>query len=100
MNPRRRMTPEELAAAKEGANRKRRLRRLWAGELTLAEVCEEMGLPEGEVTALAESLGLGEREEPETYVPDPATIRLEAAKIRAGWTDAERESRLARPPGG
>lgn len=91
---RRRMTPAELAAAKERANLKRRVRRLWAGDSTIAEICEEVEMTEEELRAFAVGLGLGERQEPTFYLPTPQEIRMETASIRAGWSQAERESRL------
>lgn len=91
---RRRLTEEEIARNKRRANEKRKLHRLWAGDSTFAEICEEMQMDAQEVTAFAASLGLGRREEPEFYLPTPEAIRLETAKIRAGWSQAEREARL------
>jgi hypothetical protein len=88
-----RLTPEQVAAAKESANLKRRVRRLWAGDLTLGEICEELSLGEGEFLALAASLGLHDRPEPDVYLPTPEEIRLAAAEVRAGWTRVELESR-------
>jgi hypothetical protein len=88
-----RFTPEEAAAAKESANLKRRVRRLWSGDLTLGEICEELSLGEREFLALASSLGLHDRPEPDVYLPTPEQIRLAAAEIRADWTRAELESR-------
>lgn len=93
-NSRRRLTPEEIAANKEVANRKRRLRRLWAGDLTMQEICEEMEMPLEALLAYAATLGLTDRVEPDVYVPTPAEIRQAAARIRFGWTQAEREARL------
>lgn len=95
MSRKRRLTPEEIAANKARANRKRLIRRLWKGEYTLVEICEEMGMGEAAVLAFAESLGLGERVEVECYLPSREEIRLSCAKIRAGWTQAEREARRA-----
>lgn len=91
---RRRMTPAELAAAKERANLKRRVRRLWAGDSTLAEICEEVEMTEDELREFATGLGLSERQEPSFFLPTPHEIRLATARIRAGWSQAERESRL------
>lgn len=93
MTTRRRMTPEELAASKERANKKRQLHRLWAGDSSLDEICDDLGMAEDEVLELALSLGLPARQEPEFFLPSPEEIRLECAKIRAGWTQTERESR-------
>ena len=88
-----RLTPEEIAEAKEAANWKRRVRRLWAGDLTMQEICEEIGMPEDEFLAAAASLGLRDRPEPDVYIPTPEQIRLAAAEIRAGWSQAELEAR-------
>lgn len=93
-SPRRRMTPEELKTAKEGANLKRRVRRLWAGDSSLSEICDEVGMDEPTLRAFASTLGLVDREEPECYLPTPEEIRLATAKIRSEWTQAEREARL------
>lgn len=87
------ITPQQAAAAKESANLKRRVRRLWAGDLTLREICEELALGEAEFLALAAGLGLRNRPEPDVYLPTPEQIRLAAADIRAGWSRAELESR-------
>lgn len=87
------MEPEELAASKERANRKRQLHRLWAGDSSLDEICDDLGLTEDEVLELAQSLGLPPRQEPEFFLPTTEEIRLACAKIRAGWTPMERESR-------
>jgi len=91
---RRRLTTEEIARNKQRANEKRKLHRLWAGDSTFAEICEEMGMTADGVREFAASLGLGERAEPEFYLPTPAEIRLETARIRAGWSQTEREARL------
>jgi hypothetical protein len=93
-SPRRRMTPEELAASEERANQKRKFRRLWKGDSSHGEICEEMGMTEEQVAAFAASLGLGEREEPDVYIPSPEDIRMACARIRAGWSQVEREARL------
>lgn len=95
MSSRRRLTPEEIAAGKERANAKRRFRRLWAGDLTIHEICEELGWTLDAVHAFAASLGLSERVEPDVYIPSESEIRLEAAKIRMSWSPAEREARMA-----
>jgi hypothetical protein len=91
---RRRLTEDEIARNKRAANEKRKLRRLWTGDSTFAEICEEMGMTPDEVHAFAQSLSLGIRQEPEFYLPSPAVIRLETARIRAGWSQTEREARL------
>lgn len=88
------MTPEELSAAKERANLKRRVRRLWAGDSSFSEICDEVGMDEAGLRAFAATLGLVDREEPECYLPSPEEIRLATARIRSGWTQAEREARL------
>ena len=86
--------PDEIARNKKRANEKRKLHRLWAGDSTFAEICDEMGMTAEAVGVFAASLGLGERAEPEFYLPSPEEIRLETARIRAGWSQAEREARL------
>lgn len=95
MSSRRRLTPEEIAAGKERANAKRRFRRLWAGDLTIQEICEELGWTLEAVSDFATALGLGERVEPDVYIPTESEIRLAAATIRVQWTPAEREARMA-----
>jgi hypothetical protein len=85
--------PEEIEANRARANEKRRLRHLWKGELTLEEICDEMGMGESALLEFATSLGLGERPEFDVYMPSPEQIRLAAAEIRAGWTTAELEAR-------
>lgn len=95
MSSRRRLTPEEIAAGKERANAKRRFRRLWAGDLTTQEICEELGWTLEDVHKFALSLGLTERVEPDVYIPTESEIRRAAAKIRMQWTPAEREARMA-----
>jgi hypothetical protein len=94
MTNRRRLTEDEIARNKRRANEKRKLHRLWAGDSTFAEICEEMAMPPDAVREFASSLGLGHREEPEFYLPTPEQIRLETARIRAGWSQTEREARL------
>lgn len=94
MAKKRRLTPEEKSANKDRANLKRRMRRLWSGDLTMSEICEEMAMPHEAVAAFAASLGLGPREEPDVYVPTPQEIRQAAARIRMSWSPAEREARL------
>jgi hypothetical protein len=86
---------EEIEANRARANEKRRLRHLWKGELTLAEIREEMAMGEGELLAFAATLGLDADERPEidVFVPTPEQIRLAAAEIRAGWSAAELEAR-------
>jgi hypothetical protein len=78
------------------ANQKRSLRRLWKGDSTAEEICVELDFTAGELEAAALILSLPERTAPECYLPTPAQIRLECAKIRAGWHPAEREARLGR----
>jgi hypothetical protein len=88
------MTPDELAAAKERANQKRRLRRLWVSDASWDEVCEEMGLEPESLRAFAATLGLYDRPDPDIYLPTPQEIKVAAANIRMGWSQAEREARL------
>lgn len=78
------------------ANQKRSLRRLWKGDSTTDEICVELDFTGDELVAAAAILGLPERAEPEFYLPTLSQIRLECAKIRAGWHPAEREARLGR----
>lgn len=124
--PRRRMTPDELLRSKVGANIKRSLRRLWAGDMEFDELCdavqptlagvakavetlqsegvtvtvdadalvEELRLSPDSILALAAEMGLGDRVEPECYMPTAEEIRLATARFRAGWSQSERESRL------
>ena len=92
------MTPDELAAAKAGANKKRRLRRLWTSDCSWEEVCDEMGMDSAALREFAATLGLFDRPEPECYLPSPETIRIETEKTRASWSREERESRLVGPP--
>jgi hypothetical protein len=84
---------ETIAANRESANKKRKLRHLWKGELSFEEICEEMAMTPIALLAYAESLGLGERPEIEVYIPTPEQIRLAAAAIRAEWSPAELEAR-------
>ena len=95
------------------ANQKRALRRLWEENLTLDEIAsdltfstyewrEDAEVTEFDVPAVLRAamyLCLG----PRPNVPPPPSqeeIRIAAAKIRAGWTQAERESRLRSAWGG
>lgn len=100
MTAKRRLTPEEISANKKRANQKRLIRRLWVGEYTLTEICEEMRMSEAQVLSFATTLGLGERVEPECYLPTQEEIRLACARIRAGWSQSEREARRAAAWGG
>lgn len=74
------------------ANGKRKLRRLWRGELTLDEVAHEMEVTIDELHVLVECLELPERTEPDVYLPTQLEIQMAAAAIRAKWTPAEREA--------
>lgn len=85
--------PDQIAVNRECANKKRKLRHLWKGELSVEEICEEMAMSEPALLKFAGSLGLGERPAVEVYIPTPEQIRLAAAAIRAGWSDAELEAR-------
>lgn len=78
------------------ANEKRAIRRLWKSDMTLAEICEELGFSVGEVSDAAAHLGLPERDAPDIYLPSPDEIRAACAKIRETWSPAERELRLGR----
>lgn len=123
--PRRRLTPEELLKSKVRANIKRSLRRLWVGDMEFDELLDavqptadgvrraaaalgvkgvdeaalvaEMRLPPDGVVALAREMGLGERVEPDCYLPTAEEIRLATAKFRAGWSQTERDARLQGP---
>jgi hypothetical protein len=124
--PRRRMTPDELLRSKVGANIKRSLRRLWAGDIEFDDLLDavqptaegvqkaidtmrsegvsieadvdalvqEMRLSPDAIAAMAAEMGLGERVEPECYLPTAEEIRLATARLRSQWTPAELESRL------
>lgn len=127
--PRRRLTPDELLRSKVGANIKRSLRRLWGGDMEFEELCEaiqptadcvrraikalpievvvdpatlaaEMRLSPEQVMFIADDMNLGERVEPDWYTPTAAEIRLATAQFRAGWSQAERDSRLQGPTSG
>lgn len=87
------LTPEQIVEIKAAANFKRRIKRLWAGDLTLTEICEEIGMTEGEFLGHARSLGLENRPEPDVFVPTPEQIRMAAAEIRRGWPPDVLESR-------
>jgi hypothetical protein len=90
------MTPEELAASRATAKIKRRLRMLWTGDSTVAEIGEELGVEPAELHRLAEEMRLGDRTT-RAYLPTQQEIRLECARFRAGWTPAELESRIVSP---
>jgi hypothetical protein len=76
-------------------NQKRALRHLWKGELTFNEIAEEMEFSPEQLEAVAKSMGLPQRVDPETYLPSREEIRMAAAMIRSEWSQAEREARLA-----
>jgi hypothetical protein len=78
------------------ANEKRAIRRLWKSDMTLAEICEELGFSSGEVSDAAFYLGLPKRAAPDIYLPTQDEIREACAKIRSTWSPAERELRLGR----
>jgi hypothetical protein len=120
------MTPDELLRSKVGANIKRSLRRLWAGDIEFDDLLDavqptaegvqkaidtmrsegvsieadvdalvqEMRLSPDAIAAMAAEMGLGERVEPECYLPTAEEIRLATARLRSQWTPAELESRL------
>lgn len=90
------MTAEELAASKAIAQTKRRLRMLWGGDSTTAEICEELGVTIQEMESLAGQMALGERAI-RAYLPSAADIRRECAQFRAGWSREELESRIVGP---
>ena len=60
----------------------------------VATVVDEMRLSPDAVSAMAKEMGLGERVEPECYLPDAEEIRSATARMRTQWTQAELESRL------
>jgi hypothetical protein len=95
VSAKKRLSEQEIVENKKRANRKRLLRRLWVGENTLTEICEELALSEHEVLEFAAALGLGDRVEPECYLPSREEILLACARIRQGWSQAEREARRA-----
>lgn len=72
---------------------RRKIQRLWVGELTLDEVCEEMGMTEAELTAFASSIGLPPRGHVECYLPAPLEIVEACARYRHSWQPGEREVR-------
>jgi hypothetical protein len=80
-----RMTPEQLAASKEGAERKRQIRRLWKSDQSLLDICEKLGLDEDAALALAASLGLSERPPVDYYLPTEEEIADATAAIRETW---------------
>jgi tRNA A58 N-methylase Trm61 len=120
------MTPDELLRSKVGANIKRSLRRLWAGDIEFDDlldavqptaegvqkaidtmrsegvsieadvdaVVQEMRLSPDAIAAMAAEMGLGERVEPECYLPTAEEIRMATARLRSQWTQSELESRL------
>jgi hypothetical protein len=87
------MTPEELVASRATAKVKRRLRMLWSGDSTMAEIGEELGVDVAELHRLAAEMSLGERTA-RAYLPTQQEIRLACARFRAGWSAAELESRI------
>jgi hypothetical protein len=95
VSAKKRLSEQEIVENKKRANRKRLLRRLWVGECTLTEICEELALSHDEVMEFAAELGLGDRVEPECYLPSREEILLACARIRQGWSQAEREARRA-----
>lgn len=65
--------------------------------LDAAAVAAEMQMPQEAVVALAAEMGLGERPEPDCYMPTPEEIRMETARFRADWSQAERDARVQGP---
>jgi hypothetical protein len=63
-------------------------------------VVERLFLTPAAVLELAAAMGLGERKEPECYLPSPEEIRVETARMRASWTQTERDSHLQGAPTG
>jgi len=78
------------------ANEKRAIKRLWKSDMTLAEICEELGFSPGEVADAAKFLNLKKRAAPDLYLPTPEEIRAACAEIRSRWTPSEHELRLGR----
>jgi len=76
------------------ANQKRQLRHLWKGELTYEEIADEMGFSQDLLGEAVLFLGLPDRDTSNVFMPTSADIRLAAAKIRAEWSQDEREDRL------
>ena len=93
------------------ARQKRAIRHLWKSEFSLEEVCDEMELStdtfvsRGEACevrrftldvlhSIATDMALPERTPHDIYLPSESEIRVAAARIRAGWTQQEREERL------
>lgn len=60
----------------------------------LDELADELGMTEQEAIDYAKSLGLGDRKEPDFYIPTPEEIRKATEEIRRGWSPEELESRL------
>ena len=63
-------------------NKKRSLRRLWRGDLTNDEICDELGFTKDQLEEARVLLDLPEREEPDVYVPTQEEIRMACARIR------------------
>jgi len=78
------------------ARQKRSLRRLWKGDSSTEEILAEMEFTLDQLEQAKAILGLPPRPEPEFFLPTQAEIRLECAKIRAGWHPSEREARLGK----
>jgi hypothetical protein len=62
--------------------------------LDVIVVANEMSLTAEAVVSLAKEMGLGVRPEPDCYLPTPDEIRLETAKFRSEWSQAERDARV------
>lgn len=69
-----------------------------AGESRACSLCAGTGVMAGVtaeiVACLALEVGLPEERASEFYIPDAAEIRLTCAKIRMGWTTAQRDAAL------
>lgn len=65
--------------------------------LDAVSLAEEMWLSPEAVEAMASDMGLGDRAEPDCYLPTPEEIRLATARFRAGWSPAERDARVQGP---
>ena len=78
------------------ANEKRAIKRLWKSDMTIAEICEELGFSAGEVADAAVFLSLPKRNAPDIYLPTQDEIRRACKEIQSKWTPGERELRLGR----
>ena len=75
-------------------NKKRSLRRLWRGDLTNDEICDELDFTKDQLEEARVLLDLPEREEPDVYVPTQEEIRM-ARKDKIRLSQSTREQRIA-----